>query len=163
MFLKGHYQNAYVTHDLKAAMKLLTARYGLKDYIIFEPDMILTTPEGDKPASVSVALAWAGGLQFELIQPRGGFVDHYMPFLPADKSDPSPRYHHMAVRRDDLKAMRAEIAQLNMPLAFEGEVPGAMVYVYLDARAWLGHYLEYVWATDEGWAMNGWPKDRPVW
>jgi hypothetical protein len=65
------------------------------------------------------------------------------------------------VRRDDLAAMRAEIAQLNLPLAFEGEVPG-LTYIYLDTRATLGHYLEYVWASPEGWQMIGWPNGRPV-
>jgi hypothetical protein len=161
MFLQGHYQNAYVTHDLDKVMEGLSQRYALKDYIVFEPEMVLKTPQGDWPASVRAALVWVGGLQIELIQPRTGFQDHYLPFLPADRSDPTPRFHHMAVRRDDLAAMRAEIAQLNLPLAFEGEVPG-LTYIYLDARATLGHYLEYVWASPEGWQMIGWPNGRPV-
>jgi hypothetical protein len=161
MFLRGQYQNAYVTHDLDKAMALLTDRYGLKDYIVFEPEMVLKTPQGEKPSSVRAALAWAGGLQIELIQPCTGFLDHYLPYLPADISDPTPRFHHIAVRRDDLAAMCAEIAELNLPLAFEGEVPG-LVYIYLDARGTLGHYLEYVWASPEGWEMIGWPKGRPV-
>jgi len=57
--------------------------------------------------------------------------------------------------------MRAEIAELGLPLAFEGEVPG-LVFIYLDARESLGHYLEYVWASAEGWDMIGWPKDKPL-
>ena len=101
MFLQGHYQNAYVTHDLDRAMALLTDRYGVGDYIVFEPDMQLKTPSGVKPSKVRAALAWAGGLQLELIQPVSGHLDHYLPFLPADRTDPSPRFHHMAVRRDD--------------------------------------------------------------
>lgn len=56
MFLRGHYQNAYVTHDLDAAIKLLDERYGLGEHIVFEPDMILTTPDSDKPASVRASL-----------------------------------------------------------------------------------------------------------
>jgi hypothetical protein len=161
MFLRGHYQNAYVTHDLDRAMALLTERYGVGDYIVFEPDMMLKTPSGVKPSKVRAALAWAGGLQLELIQPVSGFLDHYLPYLPADAADPVPRLHHIAVRRDDLDAMRAEIDQLGLPLAFEGEVPG-LVFIYLDARESLGHFLEYVWATPEGWEMIGWPKGRPV-
>ena len=161
MFLKGHYQNAYVTHDLDKAMALLTEQYGVGDYIVFEPDMILKTPRGEKASSVRAALAWVGGLQLELIEGVSGFLDHYQPFLPADPADPTPRFHHMAVRRDDLAAMRAEIAELGLPLAFEGEVPG-LVFIYLDARASLGHYLEYVWCSPEGWEMIGWPKGRPV-
>ena len=161
MFLQGHYQNAYVTHDLDKAKALLTERYGLTDYVTFEPDMILKTPDGDKPSAVRAAFGWAGGLQIELIQPVSGFVDHYTPFLPSDKSDATPRFHHMAVRRDDLDQMRAEIGRLGVPLAFEGSVPG-LVFIYLDARATLGHYLEYIWADKAGWEMMQWPKGRPV-
>lgn len=161
MFLQGHYQNAYVTHDLDRAMALLKARYGVDDYIVFEPDMILKTPSGPKASSVRAALAWTGGLQIELIEPVSGHLDHYLPYLPADRSDPVPRLHHIAVRRDDLAAMREEIDRLGLPLAFEGEVPG-LVFIYLDARESLGHFLEYVWATPEGWEMIGWPKGRPV-
>lgn len=157
MFLRGHYQNAYVTHDLDAAMELLTDRYGLKDYIVFEPDMILKTPQGEKASSVRAALAWDGGLNIELIQPVSGFLDHYLPYLPADKKDPTPRFHHVAVRRDDEQAMRAEIDRLGLPLAFEGYVPG-LIFIYLDARASLGHFFEYVWATPEMWTATGWPE-----
>ena len=157
MFMQGHYQNAYVTHDLDAAMELLTDRYGLKDYIVFEPDMILKTPQGDKESSVRAALAWAGGLNIELIQPVSGHLDHYLPYLPTDRNDPTPRFHHVAVRRDDEQAMRDEIDRLGLPLAFEGQVPG-LIFIYLDARASLGHYFEYVWATPEMWTATGWPE-----
>ena len=161
MFLQGHYQNAYVTHDLDRAMKLVSDRYGVGDWIVFEPDMVLKTPSGPKESSVRAALAWGGGLQIELIEPVSGHLDHYLPFLPADKADPTPRFHHVAVRRDDLGAMREEIERLGLPLAFEGEVPG-LVFIYLDARESLGHFFEYVWASPEGWEMIGWPKGRPV-
>lgn len=69
------------------------------------------------------ALAWAGSLQIELIEPVSGFVDLYLPYLPPDRSNPAPRLHHIAVRRDDLSAMREEIERLGLPLAFEGSVP----------------------------------------
>ena len=90
-----------------------------------------------------------------------GYLDHYLPALPPDQSDPTPRVHHIAVRRDDEAEMRAEIARLGLPLAFEGSVPG-LIFIYLDARATLGHFFEYIWASPEGWEMQGWPKDRPV-
>src|ERR1700759_5010469 len=102
MFLNGHFQNAYVTHDIDKAMQALTAHCGLRDYAVFEPDMVLKTPEGDKPSRVKAAFAWAGGLQIELIQPVSGFLDHYMPYMPAKKADCTPVFHHMAVRRESL-------------------------------------------------------------
>jgi hypothetical protein len=161
MYLRGHFQNAYVTHDIDKAMRALSDRCGLADYVTFEPDMILKTPDGDKPSRVKAAFAWAGRLQIELIQPVSGFQEHYLPFLPADRTDFTPRFHHMAVRRETLDEIRAEIAQLGLPLAFEGGVPG-LTYIYLDARATLGHYLEYIWASPEGWEMMHWPKGPAV-
>ena len=161
MYFRGHYQNAYVTHDLDKAMELINGRFGFRDWIVFEPDMVLDTPTGKKDSSVKAALGWQAGHQIELIQPVKGFLDHYLPYLPQDRSDPTPRFHHVAVRRDDEAAMRDEIARLDLPLTFEGSVPG-LIFIYLDARQTLGHFFEYVWATPEGWDMQGWPKNRPV-
>jgi Glyoxalase/Bleomycin resistance protein/Dioxygenase superfamily len=160
-FMQGHYQNAYVTHDIDAAMEIMRRRFGIDRYIQFEPDMPFLTQAGPRQVHVKACLAWTGGLQIELIQPVDGYIDHYVPYLPTDRSDPTPRFHHIAVRRDDQSAMRQEIAQLGLPLAFEGEVPG-LLFIYLDARESVGHYFEYVWATPQMWADTGWPNDRPV-
>lgn len=156
MSLKGHYQNAYVTHDLDKAIRLLGERHGLTGFWPIEADFALRTPDGEESARMRVALGWVDRLQIELIQPVSGFVETYSAYLPADEADALPRLHHVAVRRDDLAAMRAEVAGLAAPVVFEGEGPGIQ-YVLLDARESLGHYLEYVWATPEGWAMVGWP------
>lgn len=156
MFFKRHFQNAYVTHNLDKALALLEDRYGLTNPIVFEPEMELITPAGTKNASVRAALLWDGHFQIELIEPVSGFVGHYRDYLPDDKTDFVPRFNHIAVRRDDLDEMRDEIEKTNLPLVVEGSVPG-LVFVYLDARDSLGHYFEYIWATPEGWAMQGWP------
>jgi len=162
MFLKGHYQNAYLTHNLDKAMALIDGRYGKIDWIVFEPQMEFRTSEGMKPVHLRAALGWAGGLNLELIQPISGLEQYYQPFLPADPADPTPRFHHIALRRDDLAAMHAEIEALGLPFAFEGDMPGVMNFVYLDARESFGHFIEYLWATPEGWAMQGWPESKVV-
>jgi len=161
MYFSGHYQNAYVTHDLDKAMRLFSDRFGLKDWLVYEPEMTVKTLQGLQPYAVRLATAWSGTLQLELIQPVSGFVHHYRNFLPEDSADFVPRFHHTALRRSSEQALRAEIAEIGLPLAFEGEVPG-MVFVYLDAREWLGHYLEMCWATPEMWTINGWPADKPA-
>ncbi|MCB2079240.1 MAG: VOC family protein [Novosphingobium sp.] len=161
MFFKGHYQNAYITHDMDKCMAAIDDRFGKIDWIVFEPDMILKTPHGDKESSVRAALGWQAGHQIELIQPVKGYLDHYKYAMREDKNDWRPVFHHVAVRRDDEAAMRAEIEELGFPLLFESSVPG-LVFIYLDARETIGHAIEYIWATPEGWDMQGWPKDRPV-
>ncbi|MBV1689218.1 VOC family protein [Novosphingobium sp. G106] len=161
MFLQGHYQNAYVTHDIDKARDMLSERYGLKDWINFEMELPLRTPEGERQLGVKVGCAWAGSLQIELIEPVSGAVEPYLPYLPADKSDFTPRFHHISLRRDDYDAMQAEIARLGLPFVCEGGIPD-LLYTYVDGRSTFGHYVEFVWASEAGWKMIGWPEGRPV-
>jgi hypothetical protein len=162
MHLKGHYQNAYLTHDIDHAMAAIDARYGAIDWLQFEPQMEFRTSDGMRPVHLKAAMGWAHGLNLELIQPISGLEEFYRPFLPEDPGDPTPRFHHIAVRRNDLAEMRAEIEALGLPFAFEGDMPGLMNFVYVDARETFGHFLEFLWATPEGWAMQGWPADKPT-
>ena len=53
-----------------------------------------------------------------------------------------------------------EIAELGAPRVCKGGIPD-LIYSYVDTRDLLGHYLEYVWASDAGWDMVGWPEGRP--
>lgn len=161
MFLQGHYQNAYVTHDLDKAKDMLSERYGLTDYLGFEMEMPVRMPEGERTLGVKVACAWAGSLQIELIEPVSGAVEPYLPYLPADRNDATPRFHHISLRRDDYDAMQAEIARLGLPFVCEGGIPD-LRYTYLDGRGTFGHYVEYVWASEAGWKMIGWPEGRPI-
>jgi len=161
MFLKGHYQNAYITHDLARAMDMITQSYGVADYITFEPEMALRTAEGERMQRVKVAATWVGWLQIELIEPVSGFVDPFLPYLPADKADAVPRLHHISLRRESLEEIAAESDRLGLPFVCEGGIPD-LVFRYLDARDTLGHYLEYVWASPAGWEMVGWPQGRPA-
>lgn len=140
---------------------MLSSRFGLKDYVTFDPEMIVKTPEGDKPQRVAVAAAWAGGLQYELIQPVSGFIAPFTEYLPADPTDATPRLHHISLRRESMDAIEAEMAELDLPLVSQGGIPD-LIYTYLDARPYLGHYLEYVWASEAGWTMVGWPEGLKV-
>jgi hypothetical protein len=165
--LSGHFQNSYVTHDLDRAMEIFSRQLGVDHFDRFDPDMIVKTPHGERPLSIRVASTWLGRLNIELIEPVSGFVDHYASLLPTDRTDPQPRFHHISVRRDDEKAMREEVASLGLPLAFEGPmtikgpVP-KLLFIYLDARPALGHYLEFSWKSAEGWRYVGWPEGQPA-
>jgi hypothetical protein len=161
MSFRGHYQNAYVTHDLDRAMELTGRSFGLQDFRVFDASMFLKTPSGEKASSVRVALAWAGGLQIELIQPVSGYLDPYLSALPDDPKDAVPRFHHTAVRRDDLAEMRREVQSLGLDCAFETAGPG-LTCLFIDARQRLGHYFELVYATSAGWEMLGWPAGLTV-
>lgn len=156
MSLVKHHQNAYVTRDLDKAIDAFTKLHGVTGFSTLEADFPLKTPQGEKLARMRVGMAWVDDLQIELIQPVSGHTGVYDAYLPADEADATPRFHHVAVWRDDLSAMRAEIARLGLPVVFEGEGAG-IHYALLDARRSLGHYLEYVWATAAGWEVLGRP------
>lgn len=161
MILSGHYQNGYVTHDLDRALALIEGRYGLAGWARFEAEVQVTTAEGPATMQLRLASAWAGGTNIEVVEPMGGADCHYRSLLPEDPADPAPRLHHWALRRDDLPSMRAELAACGLPLAFAGESP-QMVFAYMDARASLGHYLEFVWKAEGGWEKIGWPQGKPA-
>jgi hypothetical protein len=158
--LSGHYQNGYVTHDLEAGMEILARRFGLDKFSRYDADVTVDTPQGARPLELRIAAGWAGSLNIEVMQPVSGHVVPLTAMLPADSADPVPRFHHIALRRDDLDAMRKEIAACGLPLAYGGQPPG-MHFAYLDARAALGHFIELVWKEEGGWEKIGWPEGRP--
>lgn len=159
MSLKGCFQNGYVTHDLDRAINLIAPIFGLSDFTRFEVELPLSTPHGAQTALVRVGTAWAGKMQLELIEPVSGFVDHYCKVLPEDNSDFTPRFHHLAVRRESVDAMRSDAKRLGLPIVFESEGAG-IACMFIDARSHIGHHLEFVCANQEGWAMMGWPEAK---
>jgi hypothetical protein len=159
--LRGHYQNGYVTHDLDRGLEIFADRFGVEGFGRYDAEIGVTTPNGVRPLEMRIAAGWVGGLNIELMQPVSGHVEPLMAMLPDDRSDAVPRFHHFALRRENLTDMREEIVGCGLPLAFAGEPPG-MVFAYLDARAGIGHFIELVWKEQGGWEKIGWPEGRPA-
>jgi len=159
MRLTGHYQNGYVTHDLDKALDYFAERFGIEHFGCYDADIEVATPDGPRVLSMRIAAGWTGGLNIEVMQPVSGHVAPLMAMLPSDTGDAVPRFHHIAVRRESLDAMRREIAESGLPLAFGGTPPG-MEFAYLDARASIGHFIELVWKEPGGWEKIGWPEGR---
>lgn len=157
MTFNGFFQNAYVTRDIDRALAVCAPAMGLVDVAAHDFDLVLRTPEGERTASLRVATGWVGGLQVELIQPVAGHVAPYVAGLPADPDDFVPRWHHLALRRDDPDALAREVAALGLPLIFETGGNG-IASTFLDATSLFGHPVEFVCATPDGWAMLGWPQ-----
>jgi len=152
MFLHNHYQNAYITRDLDQALAIFRTQYGFDDFKHMEVSYELKTPAGRGKATVKLALGWIGNLQYELIQPVSGMIDVYNEGLP----DNYPmRFHHVCSRVTDWDAFRADLERQKRPIAMEGGTPGHLLWLYVDARDTVGHYLEYCWMTPERWALMG--------
>lgn len=153
MMLEGHFQNAYVTRDLERSIELFKDAYGVDNFIHFEPDMEVMTPEGPRRSISRAALGWVDSrFLIELIEPISGSVDIYSDFLPEDGH---PRFHHAAMRTHDWDDTRARLVAKGWRIAMEHHMPEGLKFIYVDARQNLGHYLEYIWATPEMWKYMG--------
>lgn len=146
-----HYQNAYVTRDIDKAIKRFEARADVRTLIQFDNTTEVITPDGPRTLTSRLAFIWVGNLQYELIQPVSGAGDLYRAAL---REDDALGFHHICMRVDDWDGFRARVDQQSLPIVLEGG-GDALKFLYLDAREFLGHYLEYTWMTDERWAQVG--------
>jgi hypothetical protein len=146
-----HFQNAYVTRDIKKAIERFKACADVRKLIEYEGSTEVMTPSGLAVQTNKLAFIWVDDLQYELIQPVSGSVDLFRNALPADDS---PVFHHICMRVDDWDEFRARVDKQPFPVVMERTSP-ALNFLYLDARSFLGHYLEYVWMTEASWAQVG--------
>lgn len=145
-----HYQNAYVTRDIDKWIENFRQRAKVDRVLTHEGAMPVTTPDGPAIQKSKLAFIWVGDLQYELIQPIEGLA-LYSDALPADDG---LQFHHICMRVDDWDDFRARVDEQPYPVVLEGG-GDALRFLYLDARPFLGHYLEYTWMTDERWKQMG--------
>jgi hypothetical protein len=145
-----HFQNAYVCDDIEASIGQFRPLSSIGDIAIHDVDQTISTPAGPKRVASRLAFIWIGDLQYELIQvvsDETGIYGHCL-------SNGGPmRFHHICMRVDDWDSFRAKVEQQDLPVVMERVSDPNLKFLYLDARNVLGHYLEYVWTTDERWAV----------
>ena len=142
-----HYQNAYICDDIDAAIAAFRARAPIGDVKVIDVSQPVSTPDGIKTVATRLAFIWIGDLQYELIQVVNDETGIYGNF---QDNGGVMHFHHTCMRVDDWDAFRARVAQQDLPVVMERAHEGdALKFLYLDARAFCGHYLEYVWTTDE--------------
>jgi hypothetical protein len=147
-----HYQNAYICDDIEAAIELFRKRAPIGNIPIIDVEQPVSTPNGMKTVATRLAFIWLGDLQYELIQVIKDEAGIYANCL----SNGGPlRFHHVCMRVEgDWDSFRARAAAQDFPIAMERANEGdALKFLYLDAREFCGHYLEYVWTTDERFEM----------
>jgi len=146
-----HYQTAYVTSDVDDAYAAFAAGVDARHPMHYEGTVEVATNRGPSKSTNKLALAWVGDLQYEFIQP---VVDPTGIFADALATERRAEFHHLAFRVADWEAFRAKVANYPYPVMMERD-SGDLKFVYLDARATLGHCLEYVWMTDAMWTRTG--------
>lgn len=155
MFVGHHYQNAYVVDDMGAAIETFRARAAIGDVRSFGIEQMLWTPSGIKRVVSKLAFIWIGDLQYELIEVVSDESGIYANF--ADNGG-GLHFHHICMRVPDWEPFRAAVAAQDLPVVLERANEGDQLkFLYLDGRSLCGHYLEYVWMTDERWRQLGAP------
>ncbi len=150
--LEGHhFQNAYVTRDIDKWIAAFSEKAKLDRKLIFEGTTHVTTVNGPGTQTNKLAFLWVGGMQYELIQPVAGDVALYADALPEDDA---LQFHHICMRVPDWEDFRARVDKQPYEVVLEGGNE-QLRFLYLDARPFLGHYLEYTWMTDQRWAQIG--------
>jgi len=153
--LHGFFQLGYVTTDLDAALAVYRERFAAPRFWVF--DNAAARP--DDPHPNRVALAWIGETMVELIQPIREPSPLYASALPAK----GVRLHHLGyLVRDEARwnEVMAGLQREAMRIDRHGKVGEALEYVYADAQAQLGHYLEYVWVkTGQPDFFSGVPRN----
>jgi hypothetical protein len=153
MIVGRHYQNAYVTRNVDKAVAEFKERADVRKVIETQVSVQLWTPQGEGQGVQKLAFIWVEDLNIELIQPiEGDVLALYRDALPADDR---LSFHHVCHFIDDWDAFAAKVEQQPYPVVLKGGAPGMLQFVYLDTRAWLGHYTEYVWMVPDRWAAMG--------
>jgi hypothetical protein len=141
------FQHGYVTSDLDRAIAEFASRWGVSRFLIRPTaEFLCAAPTGAANVVVRLAFAYVGDLQIELIEPMGGSAaTFYTDTLPKDAF--AVRFHHMGFLLSDEEAewgaCIAGAAQDKYELALSGDNP-RLRFAYLDSRAELGHYCEFV-------------------
>lgn len=160
MLTGHHYQNAYLCNNIEVAIARMRQHFSFGDVPIIHADQQVKTSTGLKRVNSRIAFVWIGNLQIELIETLNDETGVYQQNLDQNaRSDADLHFHHSCARVADWDKFRAEVDQQDLPLVFErADDSSDLKYLYLDARALCGHYLEYVWMTDAMWQRLGGPQ-----
>jgi hypothetical protein len=142
----GIIQMAYVVTDIHAAM-----RHWIDDLRV-GPWFLLPHFTGTNPiyrgapsrADVSIAMAFAGHMQIELIQPNDDHPSVYRELL--DRSGPG--FHHFGIASTDIDGDIAALAVKGYTLAFRCGVPTGGEVAYMDGGMGQPGLIEYIEASE---------------
>jgi hypothetical protein len=154
--IPGFHQVAYVTNDFDRALKVFAEIHRAKKFMELR-DMRYPTGPG-RMAHCNIGLAYVGATELEVIQPLDEDVQIYRDYLPQEFAI---RFHHLSrflKTRQDYDEQFAIFQKMGKKLPVIGEFAGRASYFYADFRAELGHYIECITFTKEGWE---WVKEIP--
>jgi hypothetical protein len=156
-FNPRYFHNGYVVRDVDAAIAGLAAADGRPSFLVM--DVARGRPATESPIR-RLALAGIGDHVYELIEADADAPSIYRSAVPADDS---AAFHHTGYYIDtdeDWTALEREVERMG-GAASAGAIPGMLRFIYVDRRADMGHFVEYVQVEDRGRALfAGVPANR---
>jgi Glyoxalase/Bleomycin resistance protein/Dioxygenase superfamily len=142
----GIFQMAYIVEDLGAAIDYWVRDLGVGPWFRLDgfdggDDAV---HRGERyTATVDLAMAFAGHMQIELIQPNDEEPSVYKETIDARGYG----FHHFGVASDDVEAGIAELEAKGYALAFKASVPTGGHVAYMDGGPGQPGFLELCAAT----------------
>ncbi|ARR54734.1 hypothetical protein HY78_15475 [Rhizorhabdus wittichii DC-6] len=136
------FQLGYVTDDLDHALAGFRG-LGVERFRINQVGAAagLSSPHGAR-----IAMAWAGDVMIEVIEPQGIPAPVYVDDLPPPGSRRCV-FNHVGLAVPDhaaWQALRAELDRRGLPIAWHGSNPAQFDVAYVDTRPLTGHYSEFI-------------------
>lgn len=139
----GFYKLGYVTNDRDRAIEIVQDRFGIEEFVRFDPKFDITTDDG-RHGAISMSCAFSAGrdMFIEILQPVEGLTDVFTSALRGG-SDCELVFHHVGVIVDDIAAVKAAATEQGLTPALDAELPTGMfvTYTYLPM---FGHWVEHV-------------------
>lgn len=164
------FQSAWVVDDINEAANLWAEKTGIGPFFLTdyqEGVLVDTVYRGtSSPLTMKTALAQAGEMQIELIQPTGNRPSAYRDTVPEGRAG----FHHIALWSDDVDADIAHYNEKGFQVAARGSAGGIVQFAYIDTSAVFGHMIELVEKNqiiqavfkDVADAAIGWDGSDPV-
>ena len=149
----GFCQMAYVTNDFDAALALFGGRHDVTRFLELRDYAVEVAP--GRNAMLHIALAYAGGVQIEVMQPVGG-DDHTYRQILRGTGGFELHHHHEAQRAESMAALdnlRERARLRGFPIVIDGGAQGGIAYFYADCRETIGHLVEYIYYPDDAFAQ----------
>jgi hypothetical protein len=164
----GIMQMAYVVEDIDAAMRRWIDELKVGPWFLLESftGVEPTYRGGPAESEVALAMAYAGHMTIELIQPRDDKPSVYKEWI----DERGYGFHHFGVGSLDYDADLRRHLDAGHDLVFAAKVPTGGRVAYVDTRAELPGYVELIEmdeATDVAFtrfyaASLGWDGSDPV-
>ena len=130
------FQNAWVVDDCEASCNKWINELGIGPFYVGDYDVDVDYRGERQHLKMSIAIAQAGPVQIELIQPN---IDRCVYRDSVTKG--SDGFHHMCVWTHDIDADTEYFQSLGYPVATQGTI-GDIEFAYYDTRPLMGCMLE---------------------